>query len=458
MIPVCMADNVSLTNSDGLEARLLACDPARPVPERIYLVMEELLAIMRRDCANAGIPAPAVVGIEGFDLPVPRPLAGFWRKPRPAAGRVRVCLINGGGGGIGDGIMMAPALAAARELMAAASGGEVEFDVYSSTPARTDAALAGLAGVRVRSLPLSLAEFSSYQWFADLSGMLRDPDFSRMHLTDYTLARLGIAPEMVDAAAKEPRLRLAPIDAGLGRELLGLRRRAGDRPLVALVFTASRTRALPEDMAAELFRLLARWALPVALTADARAAAEFVEKHGLAGMVADLSPLSRDYQAYFSIVAALDCVVSVDTSAVHVAGALRRPVVALFNSIDHRLRTRYYRTVLPVQVEYRGRRCSAPCGLSKMRYLFSAPDGAPLFDIGYACPEALDLEGIEAGMREMLAAGGEPAAIKARFAPRFQASRAPCWRNLDLGMVADAAMQICKGRRAPRPAPAAMEN
>jgi len=457
MIPVCMHSDASLVSSDGLAARLLACDPSRPDPERVYLVMDEQLAVMRRDCAARGVPAPAVLGWDRLGSSMPQPLAGFWRMPQPAAGPVRVCLINGGGGGIGDGIMMAPALERALELMRTACGADVGFDVYSAVPARTGAALRGIPGLRVLSMPLTLARFYAYHWFADLSGMMNDPDFSRMHMTDYALSRLGISPELMDAAAKEPRLRLAPIEPELGREIVALRRRAGDRPLVALVFTATRTRAMPDAMAADLFRLLASWCMPVVLMADAAAARAFIERYGLDGLVADLSPFSRDIAAYFSIIAALDCVVSVDTSAAHVAGALRRPAVALFNTIDHRLRTRYYRSVVPVQVAYRGKNCQAPCGLSKARFVFADGDGRPLFDLGYACPEALDIEGLGAEMKQMLAAGRRPAEVKAAFAPVFQASRAPCWGSLNLEQVDAIARRMASGQRPSATLAAGME-
>lgn len=61
------------------------------------------------------------------------------------------------------------------------------------------------------------------------------------------------------------------------------------------------------------------------------AASDDIHRAGLTGFVADLSPMIKDWQDTARAVAAMDAVVSVDTSTAHLAGALGVPTHLLIN-------------------------------------------------------------------------------------------------------------------------------
>jgi len=67
------------------------------------------------------------------------------------------------------------------------------------------------------------------------------------------------------------------------------------------------------------------------------AGSQEITHHGFDGFVADLAPKAKSWRATASLVARLDCVVSVDTAIAHLAGALGTPVqILVTNACDWR--------------------------------------------------------------------------------------------------------------------------
>lgn len=448
MIPVCLPNRIVLTLEEGAAVEMPSFRPEMRNggtvldTNRVFLVLEETLAGLRSAMRGQGLGEPLVLSGELFTaIPgCPVPVGEFLRGERPIPERgLTVCLVNGGGGGLGDGILFAPALRVLARRLRELTAGEVRLLVFSSLPLRTRAVLAGIPELVVRPMPMALAEYLGCDAVADLSGMLDDPAFHRSHMTDFALTRLGIDPGSVPDREKRPVLHLeGRLPAGVAAALAATRGRASGRPLVAVIFISSYTRTLPEAKAASLLRRLAGegWQ-PVLLFPEGHSAPAFMERHGLAEIAVDLSPASPGFREYFRLLAGMDAIVSVDTSAVHVGGALAKPTVALFNSIDMDNRIRYSPSVHGIQLRYRGRVCQAPCGLSKARAWVSAvlADGRELrLECGYACDEAVDRQAIleEAGAAiQGIDPGGDiagqSAAIKARMADRFHARLSPCW-------------------------------
>jgi ADP-heptose:LPS heptosyltransferase len=450
MILVCVSKELSFGTEAGTNLTLLPFVPAPREdgnlvldPGRVYLALEETVQALTGVTMQQGLPQPIRLAGGILDqLPQrPQPLAEMLHNPPKR--QVRICLINGGGGGLGDGILSAPAFKVLGQRLHAATGAEPILVAYSMLPQRTKAVLAGVPGLEVRPMPLSLAEFMEYDAVADLSGMLDDPAFHRSHMTDFVLARLGIDPTEVPDAEKAPFLHLPKevpdeVARGLGRAYAV----AAGKPLVAVIFLSSYTRSLPEDKAARLVRLLAGAnCQPVLLFPEGHSVEAFMARHELHGVAVDCSAASRTFLDYFLLLAGMDGIVTVDTSAVHVGAALRKPTVALFNSIRMEYRIRYSPTVHGIQMAYRGRTCQAPCGLSKSRAFIQGqlPDGKPFrLECGYACDEAVERAAIleEAGTAiDRIDPAADVAtayeAIRQRAVARLHAHLAPCWGSLD---------------------------
>lgn len=458
MIPLCFPQALSLTSQDGLRLEVL---PYRPEvgkildASRVYLMLEETRKSIDATCLANSLEQPLQLVSEIMEaLPKgPVALKDYWQQPLPLAGRsekLRVCLLNGGGGGLGDAVMFAPALKILSARLAAhVNTSSIELHVYSGTPIRTAAVLNDLPGVKMLPLPLTLREFSTYDLYVDFSGMLTDESFNHMHMTDFALAKLGIDPTEVANQLKDPRLVMPAPSSAVQQALAEAHAQGGSRPLVVVIFTATRTRTMPEESAAALMRALSVDYQPVVILPPGSDGPGFIRQFSLQGVVVDLSAASRDFANYIALLAGMDAIISVDTSAVHIGAGLRKPTIGLFNSIDHLLRVRYSSTVKAIQLHYRGKDCQAPCGASKNRlYIDSRTAGGKSlrWEFGYACPESIDrqalLNWISERIKELETTGQAATAkeldeIRRAASLRFTRSPAPCWQSLDINEVID---------------------
>jgi len=462
MIPLCFPQEIALGFDDGSAHRFLACDPATQPegatmdPTRIYLALRETLDSAKHLCQHAGIPLPVVLPDETLKaLPRhPLPLTAFLEqaKANPPA-KAAICLINGGGGGLGDGIMFAPALDILLRRLRALGVADIQLTLGTLLPGRTASILGSIPGVRVAAMPLSLADFLSHDAYVDFSGMLTDPAFDSTHMTDFALSRLGIDPVTVPAAEKEPFLNIVRPPASPVQAALALAHaEAAGKPLVAVVFVSAYTRTMPETQAAALIRTLAAKYRPALICPDWFDSNAFTQRHGLTAMVSDLSPASTGFGNYFALLAGVDAIVSVDTSAIHVGAALQKPTVAVFNSIRLETRITYSPTVQGIQLRFAGKHCQAPCGLSKARAYAEgqlANGQSFCFQCGYACDEAVDRGEI---LSEAVAAAQSLPphrqtaealeTIRQTMADRFHERLAPCWAALDSATVESALTEV----------------
>lgn len=451
MIPLCFPQEATLVHDDGTITTCLPFSPERREDgqtvldtKRIYLVLEETLRGIAADCLRSGSPQPTQLSADIFNILPKKPvhvsecLAG--RAPA-VRDQIRICLMNGGGGGLGDGIMFAPALGILAKRLHELTGATAIMDVLTMLPLRTSCVLGGIPHVSVKPLPISLADYMAYDAYVDFSGMLLDPTFASTHMTDFVLQRMGFDPGSIADEEKEPFLTLLPEAPPEVQAFLAMARAAaGERPLVAIIFKSSYSRSMPDDQAAALILEVSENHLPVVLMDDADQAAAFIQGFNLSGKVIDLSPASRSFANYFHLLAGLDAIVSVDTSAVHIGAALRKPTVGLFNSIDSATRIKYSPTVRGIQLNYEGRRCKAPCGLSKSRAYVEGQlsTGARVrLECGYACDEAVDKDAILAeamqSLREIKATDDvrvRQEQIRRRMVDRLHARLAPCWSAL----------------------------
>ncbi|MBI5558979.1 MAG: glycosyltransferase family 9 protein [Deltaproteobacteria bacterium] len=384
--------------------------------------------------------------IPGWPLPVGDFLKGGKKFPGDT---LKVCLMNGGGGGLGDGIMFGSALEILTGKLLAQVCGNVVLDVYSSLPTRTHAVLRGIPSVRVKALPITIWDYLQYDAQVDCSGMLQDVKFQTAHMTDFVLDRMGMDPGTISDEEKEPVLRLAGRrNPTITVALAQVRKQAQGRRMVAVIFSSARVRTMPDPQAASLIRFLSETCQPVVIMPPHCHSGLFLEQYNLADSVIDLSMVSRGFSEYMSLLAGMDAIVSVDTSAVHIGGALRKPTVGIFNSINKLYRIRYSPTVVGIQLEYRGKGCTAPCGRSKGAAFVqgNVPGGDSVrLEFGYACDEAVDKDLLLNQVIEQLQqidpasdSDSQVNRIYSHFREKFISHYPPCWNEVRNEAVAAA--------------------
>ncbi len=423
--------------------------------KRVYVGVREGYESMVKNCRDAGLPPPVQINGDPWqELPrCPIALAEALASKRlPKDRPTRICLINGGGGGLGDGILFAPALEILEERIAKLTLQPPELDVYSGFLKRTSSVLTGIHGVRVKLLPVSLWEVLQYDVLIDFSGILEDEAFQRLHMTDFVLERMGIDHREVPPERKEPLVRLAPPDHSLiGAAVALARSKAGGRPLVALIHRASApARTMPDEKAAKIVTLLHdNGYMPVIIMPSPRDSQDFLTGNGLGELALDLSPFSNSFRDFMYLLSLMDAIVSVDTSAVHIGAGLRKPTVGIFNAIGKDLRIKYSPSARGIQVDYHGKGCRAPCGLSKIKAFVdiklskAGVSRRLLFD--YPCDEAVDINDffdetgrVIAHMENTMRPEDVPGEIEKRYMEwrkRLGGLVAPCWDAFDPGEV-----------------------
>ncbi len=413
--------------------------------------MEEAFVSLIRDCDHAKISPPVLLSPDFLQCAPrrPQPLQEFLLHETSPKDTVSVCLINGGGGGLGDGIMFAPALEALAKKLANKHGAKIQLDVFTMLPERTGSVLGHLPYISVKSLPMPVSEFIAYDAYADFSDLLNDDYFKKNHMTDYALYHMGIPPGEITASEKEPFLPdPVKISGEVAATLALARKAAAGKLLVAFIFRSSYARTMSEKKAAEVLVALAERYQPVILMAPPFSGADFIRSHNLQDRVLDLSSSSGSFTNYIALLAGMDAIVSVDTSAVHIGGALGKPTVGIFNSIRKEQRIKYSPTVQGIQLDYEGRTCHGPCGISKSGAFVKGklPDGRPFrLDFGYPCDETVDKDTILSQVIEEVEhidsssdLDKELEAIRKKAASVFSAKSAPCWESLRVSDIMSA--------------------
>lgn len=296
-------------------------------------------SLARAICAeNPIIPITfAVDKIPGF----PRPLEG---PPQDLPPGTRLMLVRGGG--IGDVIMLTPALLALKRLC-----GE-RLRINLSTFANRHPLFEDLPFVDgLLPHPLRLSDFmAAADYFVEFNDIRQL--FNHLNMTDFHLDCLHIDPASIPAAEKapiiSPRMTQAP-DVRAAVEQTGPR---GALKFLCALEASDAIRTLPGAI--------------VGLLAEAYPQIQFLVATGDAPVQPNIHRLdtSRDLQAFATAIDACDGLVCADSSAYHIAAALAKPALVFFGPITSSLRTTYYPRVVPLDARYEGETCSAPCGIS----------------------------------------------------------------------------------------------
>jgi hypothetical protein len=284
-------------------------------------------AAQARVLSLSGLPPRFGHGAPGGDAPEAQLAAAGVVRPE------RVAVVNLFGLAFGDAVVFLTALRELRRRLEAYAGGPVAIDLLQHPDNLDVEALYLGSGVvdAVRHLPVPLAVLAGYDAYADLTAPYGSHG---LPWTDEMLELLAIEPESVPASRKRNAL---PRPGALPEEdearVAALRARGA--PVVLFHHRASTAvRSIPDAAAARLVEELLGHGDWIVATSHPLAAAHprFVDWSGIA----------TSFDRLAALVSRVDAVLCVDTCVFHLADAFGVPGVALFTSIEPRLRTAYY--------------------------------------------------------------------------------------------------------------------
>jgi hypothetical protein len=251
---------------------------------------------------------------------------------------VRLAILNGFGTGLSDTLVGLTAFREVRKRMETAGMGKLEVDMWVRPSGYDSAvAVAGMHGGvdRVKILPMPIEAFLKYHGYWDLGGLVDRPTVNTRCTVDFFLELMGIDPSAVPRSEKRNQLSLSiPVVKEVGDALRQLTRR--------YVILHPLGGCLERNMPAEVFReLCARLVRETDMDV-----ASLVPLPNMHPRHVDLSALSsRGFEQYCALIKNAAGLVTVDTSAYHVADAFSVPTVAIFSTVNPELRARYYPTV-----------------------------------------------------------------------------------------------------------------
>ena len=264
-------------------------------------------------------------------------------------------------GGIGDHIMMLPAIKALREqrlmdgntkLWLATQ--EDMFPIFQNNP-YVD---------RLLPLPITMDTFLESDYYADFSEPIRKSDFEQQHPTDYYMGVLGI--DNSKPINKDPCLFLdGSQSTTINKILKEIKLHQSDRPLALLQWKASvPLRSFPIKQWVSLINRFKNFVFIVAHHSEQAEQSRLeIDEAGI--QVHDISRHILIVNDFLTTVSLCDVVISTDSSAYHVAAGFNKPSLTFFGPIHSQLRTCYYPKAISIDANYKGRTCASPCGLHK---------------------------------------------------------------------------------------------
>lgn len=288
--------------------------------------------------------------IDGFPLP----LSNLEKIPEGS----KILILRSGG--IGDHIMLTPALRGLKEKLANRS-----VELWLAVQKEMFPIFVGSPFIdQLQPLPLTMDELLKADYFVDFSEPMQNSNFNRRHPTDYYCDFLGIkSNEMI---SKAPYLCQSAVESSpIIQRLKELKDDYKGRPLILIQWQASvQMRTFPPNKLAALTHNFRRFTFIVAhhrLQAD---------KTDQVLQAENINAINISYQMeeltdFIAAVGYADMVISTDSSAYHIASAFNKPSLALFGPIASNLRTRYYPRVVSLDADYNGKTCKSPCSLHK---------------------------------------------------------------------------------------------
>ena len=288
------------------------------------------------------------------------------------------------GGGIGDLIMLTPAIRALGEalpphsqiILATSRDKQSLFEKESFIDS-------------IVSHPIRMSDFMEADYFVDFTA--NDTLFASGHMTDFYLAKCHIDYRKV--ANKIPwissELKSSQTVGGIFE---GIRRNHKGAIVLLSGEASDIIRTVPPDILRIFPESFDEILFIVPLKSGDTKNVECGEYINT-GNVFFLDTFSS-LTDFVSAIQACDAVISADSAAYHIAAALGKPCLAIFGPVHSSRRALYYPTVHPVDPVYNGNCCCSPCGIDTLSNLkkLSGIDKSgfnwDMYDPAKGCPEA----------------------------------------------------------------------
>ena len=312
--------------------------------------------------------------VNGFPKPVPN------LEEIPSGSKVLMLR----SGGIGDHIMLTPALKALRErlpdrsikLLLAVQ--RQMFPVFERNPYIN----------RLYPLPVPMADLIEIDFVTDFPGALDAALGPDLHLTDYRLECLSLDPASVHNKVPylSPHLFTSkPIIDSFDQ----LRQRYPQKLFVLLNwFASTHIKSLPPSIFSTLTNEFSDIVFLVAHPESLSPATEDDLREQRIKAI-NLSSEMKTLYDYFTAIHLSDAVICADTSTYHIASIDLKPSLVVIGP-TYSILTKYYPNCLFVEAKYEGKTCTSPCGRTKG----SCPEAKLLGTLYSPCLLSLPTDGI----------------------------------------------------------------
>jgi ADP-heptose:LPS heptosyltransferase len=259
-------------------------------------------------------------------------------------------------GGIGDHIMLLPALKALRNALQHRSISihlAVQEDMFPIFQENIDIDT-------LRPLPLPVSELLDADYVVDFSGPLKEALNPDLHLTDYFIRTLRLDPDKI-------RVERSIVSSRLSRSLsiIELFRRLREaNPNHAIIFlnwrASTHIKSLPPSLFSEITKKLKNTIFLVGHPESlSRQTDEALSEHGVHAI--NISSHMKNLYDYFTAVSLSDTLISSDTSTYHIASLYEKPSLVITGP-TYSVLTKYYPNCTALAARYAGSHCSSPCG------------------------------------------------------------------------------------------------
>ncbi len=256
-------------------------------------------------------------------------------KITPLHGRkkIRVAIINGMGGGIGDNIVGMSALNIFYDRLMRHFD-EVEIGIFTLRPRAIPILKQETIVNEIYLMPSPIELLFNYDAYIDLSRMTGWPIF-RQEMVDFYLQAMSIDPKSV---APEQKRCFVKINERVKQEIdmyIKALKTSRRKLLLFHPFSSAPIRSIPKEIIPQILRDLIKQTDYLIISVHRL---EF--SHPRLVCLDHLSRFGFDYYAY--IVSQMDAIITVDTATYHIADAFSIPTVVLFTSIPPEHRISYY--------------------------------------------------------------------------------------------------------------------
>ena len=263
-------------------------------------------------------------------------------------------------GGIGDHIMLLPALRLLKESTASKSVKlwlSVQKDmlpIFSENPYID----------RLFPLPIPLHRFLEADYFIDFSDQLNNAIGPDLHLTDFFLMRLGLKNINTYDPMSDISLKNLSGSMEISTLYRNLRASNPNRPIIALNwFASTHIKSLPPSLFTSLSNKFSEVIfLVIHHESKTRDTDNNLKSHNIKAI--NISTHMKSLIDYFTAVSLSDAVVCADTSTYHMASIYNKPSLVIIGP-TYSILTKYYAKCSFIQSHYTGDTCTSPCGRTK---------------------------------------------------------------------------------------------